>query len=240
MRRSCLLATLELLLVLASVHAKDYQVLKGDSLSAIATKNHVSMDSVRRANPSVDWAKLRVGTAVVIPDVYTVKPGDTLYSLARNWGLEQSVLLEFNGISSPSLKVGQVLYLPVSAAKTSPHAAVPTVTDGPFWPVSVKPEPSNDRFHSVRFATTGESFASVSSGVVVYLGDFRGIGRVLFVQRTDGTVFAYGNFDSAEVGFGQSVIRGQVLGKSSSRENQKLTLFAFRGSKNLDIFTLLR
>ncbi|GMA13756.1 peptidoglycan endopeptidase [Deinococcus metallilatus] len=45
----------------------------------------------------------------VAPLTLTVQPGDTAYSLARAHGLSVEALLALNGLSSPDLRVGQVL-----------------------------------------------------------------------------------------------------------------------------------
>lgn len=246
----------------------DYLVQKGDSGLAIAQRHRVPLEVLSRANPGLEWTKLKVGAKVFVPDAYVVKPGDTLYSLSRAWGLEQAEVLAFNGLPSPALRVGQTLYLPASRStpqtpstasggakavtpkgspgpqnpSTSAPPARPSGTSGPAstWPVDKPPQPSGDKLKSVQFATSGEPFRSVSGGTVVYRGEFRGVGRVLLVQRDDRTVFAYGNFETATVEFGQSVTTGQVLGNTSGRPAQKLLFFAFKDSQSLDVFTAKR
>lgn len=220
------------------IFADDYLVQKGDTPSGIALKKKVPSDLLQRANPDVDLAKLKPGDHLVVPDRYSVKAGDTLYTLSRLWGVDQAAVLALNDLSGPSaLKTGQILFLPVpkAAVKGAPSAA-----PGSFWPVEKTPRNEGDKLKSVTFATQGESFRSVSSGTVVFQGEFRGVGRVLLVQRDDKAVFAYGNFESSLVEFGQSVSRGQLLGATSSRPSQRLAFFAFRQTETLDVFTLKR
>lgn len=242
------------LLVLGVPLWADYVVQKGDSGLAISQKNRVPLEILSRANPGIEWTKLKVGAKVTIPESYVVKPGDTLYSLSRGWGLDQSAVLGFNGLSNATLRVGQVLYLPRSASGPTPPK--PTPTPGPTptppgttptakgnanpWPVDRPPLASGDKLKSVQFATLGEPFRSVSAGSVVYRGEFRGVGRVLLVQTADRIVYAYGNYESASVEFGQTVAPGQVLGTTSARPAQKLLFFAFRDSQSLDVFSTKR
>lgn len=40
---------------------------------------------------------------------YTVKPGDTLYSVAQKYGMEPVQVMQLNGLPSPTLEVGQKL-----------------------------------------------------------------------------------------------------------------------------------
>ncbi|WP_407570253.1 LysM peptidoglycan-binding domain-containing protein [Deinococcus altitudinis] len=55
---------------------------------------------------------------------YTVKPGDTAYSVARLAGTDPATLLRLNALSTPALKPGQILQLPLG----QPAAAAPTPT----------------------------------------------------------------------------------------------------------------
>lgn len=224
-------------LLIGTVLAEDYLFLKGDTVSAVALKTKVPAELLQRANPDFDWSKAKPGDRVFVPDRYSVKAGDTLYSLSRSWGVDQAAVLALNNLSGPGgLRSGQQLFIP------APKAALKTTspTAGAYWPVDKTPKGEGDKLKSVTFATAGEPFRSVSSGTVVFQGEFRGVGRVLMVQRDDKAVFAYGNFESSAVEFGQSVSRGQVLGTTSSRQSQKLSFFAFRQTDPLDVFTVKR
>lgn len=228
------------LVLLSPAGAEDYLVQKGDTGTSIAVKKKIPAELLQRANPDLDWQRLKVGERLNVPDRYTLAPGDTLYSLARQWGVEQSAVLALNNLAGPqSLKSGQTLFVPPKT-KTVPSAPVSSPSAAPFWPVEKTPHPEGDKLKAVTFATSGEPFRSVSGGTVVYLGEFRGVGRVLLVQATDKTVFAYGNFEKAAVEFGQVVTRGQTLGTTSPRTSQKLSFFAFRQSDSLDVFTVKR
>ncbi|THF67832.1 M23 family metallopeptidase [Deinococcus sp. Arct2-2] len=54
---------------------------------------------------------------------YTVKAGDTLYSLARSQGITVAELMRLNGLSSTVLEVGQALKLPGEGPVQPPVAA---------------------------------------------------------------------------------------------------------------------
>jgi len=232
------------LVLLGPLWSEPYLVQKGDTGSSIASKHKIPSELLRKVNPDLDWQHLKVGDRLTLPERYVVKAGDTLYSLCRGWGVDQADVLALNNLSGPSaLNKGQTLFLPAKAKVSGPAAPVaetPATLGATLWPVDKPPRPEGDKLKSVTFATTGENFRSVSPGTVVYLGEFRGVGRVLLVQSPDKTVFAYGNFENATVEFGQSVSRGQVLGATSSRISQKLSFFAFRQTDSLDVFTVKR
>ena len=215
--------------------AEDYLVQKGDSPAGISQKRGIALDLLKRANPDFDWDHMKTGDQFTIPERYTVKTGETLYSLCRRWGVDQSAVQALNGLpDSLALKTGQVLYIP---PKTK-LAAAPS--GDAFWPVERTPKAEHDKLKSVTFATAGENFRSVTAGTVVYVGEFRGAGRVLLVQNADQAVFGYGNFENSDLRYGQTVARGQILGATSSRPSQRLTFFAFKQSEPLDVFTTKR
>lgn len=72
------------------------------------------------------------------PHTYTVQAGDTLFSIARDLGIEVDALMAANGLTDPDrLDVGQVLTIPEVSPSTSaqaPHMntpAPPTLTPPP-------------------------------------------------------------------------------------------------------------
>jgi LysM repeat protein len=67
--------------------------------------------------------------ATVALQAYQVQPGDTLGSIAEQFGVSVELLIEVNGLTDPNaLGSGQVLLVPVTPA---PPAASPTGTPGP-------------------------------------------------------------------------------------------------------------
>lgn len=52
-------------------------------------------------------------------DTYTVKAGDSLYSIARKYGITVDALKSANGKSSNLLSIGEVLVIPTSSSSGS-------------------------------------------------------------------------------------------------------------------------
>ena len=98
-----------------------YTVQNGDSLWSIAKKFNVSVEDLKLAN-NLTSNLLRVGQVLKIPveekpetgnyTVYTVKSGDSLYSIARKYGLTVDELVSYNNLSSTNLKLNQQLLIP--------------------------------------------------------------------------------------------------------------------------------
>lgn len=94
-----------------------YTVKSGDTLWSIARKNNISVNELKTANNLTSNA-LSIGQVLYIPkeeteiietEVYTVKSGDTLYSIARKYNLSVDELKKINNLTSNTLSIGQKL-----------------------------------------------------------------------------------------------------------------------------------
>ena len=94
-----------------------YKVKKGDTLYGIAQKYNTTVDEVKSLN-NLTSNTLSIGQELKIPGnkteyvTYTVKKGDTLYSIAREFGTTVSAITELNNLSTTVLSIGQKLLLP--------------------------------------------------------------------------------------------------------------------------------
>ena len=112
-----------------------YRVRPGDTLGKIASKYGSSVRAVQRANRLSSPNRIRVGQKLLIPPppgrggassiarqpvpadgTYTVRPGDSLSSIAKRFGTSTQRLLAANRLSSPDrIYVGQRLQVDGSA-----------------------------------------------------------------------------------------------------------------------------
>ncbi len=133
----------------------EYKIAKGDTLSSVAKKFHVSLKALMEANPGIDPTKLQIGQAIHVPaapapsasssgtaptagatessagQIYTVVSGDTLTKIAAQFKTTVRALRQANNLTTDSLKVGQKLKIPTSAA---PAPAVPPTSSTPPTP----------------------------------------------------------------------------------------------------------
>lgn len=118
--------------------ARTVTVEEGDTLSAIAERNGLSLADLAAANgiddPDFIYAgqtlTLGTGGPAVAPQgsrIHTVVPGDTLSSIADQYGITLEELVMANGIlDSDFIWVGEVLSLPVSHYAPAPLSRAET------------------------------------------------------------------------------------------------------------------
>ena len=95
-----------------------YVVKSGDTLWSIAKNNGLTVDELKKLNNLTSNAlsigqvlKLKETSTTPSGDTYTVKAGDTLYSIANRYGLTVDELKRLNNLSTNNLSIGQVLKL---------------------------------------------------------------------------------------------------------------------------------
>jgi LysM repeat protein len=82
-----------------------YQIEYGDTLDKIASKTNTTVDNIKDINGFMSNADLMVGNLMVVPKnngtfkTYTVKQGDSIYSIARMFNVDPDVLLMVNGLN---------------------------------------------------------------------------------------------------------------------------------------------
>jgi LysM repeat protein len=103
-----------------------YTIQPGDTFIEIARRFGYTLDALLSINPGVDPQALQVGQVICLPpspgggpfpcfggSIYIIKPGDTLYSIARRFGVTLDRLLEANPETDPDrLRVGDPVCIP--------------------------------------------------------------------------------------------------------------------------------
>ncbi|MEG0026115.1 MAG: LysM peptidoglycan-binding domain-containing protein [Bacilli bacterium] len=100
-----------------------YTVKAGDSLWNIAKRYNVSIEELKKIN-EISNNLLRIGQILKIPVqsieekpieyiIYTIKPGDNLYAIAKKYNLTPEQIIEYNNLKSNLLNIGNQLKLPI-------------------------------------------------------------------------------------------------------------------------------
>ena len=120
-----------------NVGGQYYTVQVGDNLYNIANRFNTTINDIVQAN-NLSSTVLRVGQQLYIPSSnvvegdsnnvsYTVKRGDSLYSIALNFGTTVDEIKRINKLNSDILSIGQTLIIPsdVSQDNYSTYTVVP-------------------------------------------------------------------------------------------------------------------
>lgn len=108
-------------LIVGKESSNDYVVSAGDTLWAIARKFNVSIDDIKALN-NLSSNNLSIGMILKIPlysnkqneetNVYVVKSGDSLWSIARMFNSTVDEIKSLNSLKSNVLRIGQRLVVP--------------------------------------------------------------------------------------------------------------------------------
>lgn len=111
-----------------SSKSDNYVVQRGDTLWNIAKKFNTTVDNLKKAN-NLSNNTLYIGQNLVVPDYFTtedtnityvVKQGDTLYSIATQYGVSVNELKNNNNLVSDILSIGQNIKIPSSESVITP------------------------------------------------------------------------------------------------------------------------
>ena len=96
-----------------------YVVKKGDTLYSISKKLNISIDTLKALN-KLNTNEIYVGQQLMLSndknteeyDVYTVKKGDSLWSISQKYNISVKELIELNNLNNLTLQINQKLKVP--------------------------------------------------------------------------------------------------------------------------------
>ena len=234
-----------------------HEVQKGETLYSISRKYGISVGELCSENNLSTSAVIKTGQKLKIPtqnssetkntqkvektDTYIVKKGDTLYGIAKRFGISVETLTILNKMSgSNTIKVGQVLTVPLATSENTnqkKQTSKPTtekttnledlqLTDSRtydknkkasknlLWPVVAKEiQYLEGKVSGVSITTNlNESVNIIREGTVMFCGIYRGFGNVVFVQSKSGYMYVYTNLDKINVEKGDTVKLNEKIG----------------------------
>jgi len=212
-----------------------YTVQPGDTLYDLAIKFEVSADTIAWANSKLEEHPdfLRLSQEVIIPPVsgvlHAVKKGDTVASIAKKYKVDVSTITayEYNHLEEPyTLEVdqkimvpgGQKPYIPrvVSASRGTIPTTAPQGTGKFGWPTSgVITQRYWARHRAIDIgAPKGTAVYATDSGYVAVAGwSSSGYGYHIAINHGNGFETLYAHLSWYYVEAGQSVKKGQLIGR---------------------------
>jgi murein DD-endopeptidase MepM/ murein hydrolase activator NlpD len=219
---------------------KTYKVKSGDTLKSIAKAHKVSMMTLWWAN-KLKTTDVRKGQELRVPPVsglvVKVKAGETLEALAKKHKVDAEKVVELNGLEDTRLVVGQTLVLPGAKGDPMPKpkpvrnaasgggssgggtARPPkTYSGGGFaWPA---PGGSISQYYHYGHygvdidGSSGDRIVAAAGGTVTFAGwKSNGGGYQVWIAHGSGLYTTYNHMSSVSVGRGQSVSKGQRIGR---------------------------
>ena len=205
-----------------------------------------------------------IGRAGKVIEYYTVQPGDTLYKIAFERGIDIRDLAAWNNLADiHRIRAGERLrMLPPRAVKSaSPAAAVADKThdknvasaariDGEpsawSWPLRGKVllafnESAGNKGIDIA-GVIGEPIVAATDGLVVYTGEgLRGYGKLTIIRHSPTILSAYAHQARISVSEGQTVKRGQKIGEvgDSDADRTKLHFEIRRFGRPIDPLTYI-
>jgi murein DD-endopeptidase MepM/ murein hydrolase activator NlpD len=200
---------------------QSYVVQRGDSVYAISRKFGVDMATLVRANNMRPPYTIHVGQRLSLPANASPVPASA-NAPVRTVSLPPATSRANAESASSSPSAARPAPKPeaprpvVTVAKPPPRAA-----RGFIWPVEGRVLSSfgakksglhNDGINIA--APRGAAVRAADNGVVAYSGkEIRGFGNLLLIKHEGGLITAYAHTDTLLVSRGDTVTRGQVIGK---------------------------
>jgi murein DD-endopeptidase MepM/ murein hydrolase activator NlpD len=220
----------------------EYQVQEGDTVSSIADKFGISQDTIRWQNDLKTKESIKVGqTLQILPVtgvVHKVQKGDTVYSIAKHYDASAQAIVDFpyNTFSNDetfALAIGQtivvpdgvkpaeILWSPLARVKQiTPDAGTVTALGNFVWPTQGTITQRFVWYHpGIDIANHGgPEVLAADSGRVVIAGwpDGVGYGNRVYIDHGNGYTTLYAHLAAVYVVAGQSVNRGDRIGKMGS------------------------
>lgn len=220
----------------------EYEVKLGDTISGIASKFGISIDTIRWANDLKSIEAIKPGQKLKILPVtglaHKVKRGETIHSIAKHYLTEPQGVVDFpfNSFTNDEtfeLAVGQVLIVPDGVipkvqpwapgayiAQKTPDAGTVSPTGKFIWPTSGTLSQLFRWYHrGIDISNkAAPPILAADSGKVVIAGwpDGIGYGNRVLIDHGNGSSTLYAHLSKIYVTAGQTVKRGDQIGQMGS------------------------
>ena len=210
----------------STLKVAQYKAQAGESISQIAQKFRLNLDTLLSWNDIHDAHAVRPGTTLGIPNAdglkYTVRRGDTLDQIARANSLSLNTIVDWNRLPSSVISVGQELFLPGIHMRTNELNRI--LGNLFIYPVhgkissyfGLRPDPFTGvrRFHNgVDIVNApGTPIMAAMAGTVEDVGFNNNYGYYV-ILRHSGYQTLYGHLSRYGVARGEKVQQGEKIGE---------------------------
>jgi len=202
----------------------EYIVESGDTLSSVASKFEISIETILWANDLTSKSVIRPGQKLIILPVsgvlYHIKKGDTLSEIAQTYKGKVSEIISSNGLSGEGdIFIGDILIIPngkmPAVSRSSSYTYIPIgssyficphsacrITQGLHW------------YNAIDFGgKCGDPIYAAAGGIVqrVMYGWNGGAGNYITILHPNGVVTMYGHIQASLIVQGQEVSQGEII-----------------------------
>ncbi|MFP4509437.1 MAG: peptidoglycan DD-metalloendopeptidase family protein [Spirochaetaceae bacterium] len=230
---------------------QQHTVAPGETISGIASRYGITMDTLVSFNQINDSRRVQVGTEFQIPSRsglrHIVRSGESLAGIAGSYGVEVAAVLDANDLSTDTVTVGQELFIPEARMRSTELRLIlgelfilPTagrLTSG----FGYRPDPFTGRrsFHNgVDWAAPrGTAITASMAGRVVESGVHSIYGNYVVIQHPEGFQSLYAHLDRILVNRGQTVDQRQriaTMGSTGRSTGNHLHFSLFRNGQAVD------
>lgn len=207
---------------------REYIVKEGDTLSSLAEKFKISLNTIIWANELTEKLIIKPGRKLIIPPVsgiiYHVKSGDTLSEIAKTYKGKIDEIVAFNDLANENdIYIGDILVIPngvmpqTSKSQVTPHT-FPSA-DNQFIPPLSSPYIITQGLHWYNAVdlshpgyTCGKPVFATAGGIVQKTGYDRIAGNYIRILHPNNLVTFYGHLSAFRVKTGDRINVGQIIG----------------------------
>lgn len=247
----------------------EYEVKPGDTVSTIAEKFGISVDTIRWQNNLPSRDSIKIGQVLQILPVtgvsHKVNKGDTVYSIAKKYDVDPQAIVNypFNAFVNDEtfeLAIGQVLIVPegvrpeevqwapvARVRQVTPNAGTVVASGSFVWPAQGSITQYFAWYHKALDIANRAAppILAADAGTVVVAGwvDNYGYGNRIVIDHGNGFRTLYGHLSKIYVNVGQTVNRGDAIGQMGSTGRSTgthLHFEVFQNGVNINPLSVLR
>ncbi len=213
-----------------------YTVQAGDTISSIAKKFNISINTILWANDLSGLSIIRPGDKLTILPVsgvlHKVKKGDTISKIAKQYSVSQDKVLAYNRlVNEKQLSIGQLLVIPDGKIKKTYVRRTGTLSSifrkpssqrkstGFIWPTTSRriTQYYHWRHHAIDIGgRTGSPIYASMSGKIIRARWGRGYGYHIIIDHGAGKKTLYAHLSKIYVKVGEQISQGTVIGALGS------------------------
>ena len=210
---------------------EDYKIKKGDTLSEIAVAKGMDLLEIYSLNGLNDNSIIKVDEIIkvyaekdkktaLVDSTYSVKKGDTLYSIARNHKMVLADLLKLNDIkdlNNYTLQAGATLKVKILKTIYTDFDDLPESSFIFPYRGSIVSKYGTDENNLANrginiSGKAGDKVVASDYGIVEYSDNIRGFGKAIIIKHKNGYTTAYAHLSDTKVKAGDIVNKGDYIG----------------------------